>query len=136
MSHAGIFDISGSALLAQRQRLQSIASNLANADSITSAGGTPYRAREVLFQAIPASSSDPSGVDEVRVSGTVQSQAPFKRVYDPGSPFANKQGYVTGSNVSTVRQMTDLIDASRSYTANVAMLRQAQNIDQQIISSF
>ncbi|HYW93832.1 MAG TPA: flagellar basal body rod protein FlgC [Gammaproteobacteria bacterium] len=136
MSQPGIYEISGSALLAQRQRLQTIASNLANANSITSAGGAPYRAREVVFRAVPASASDPSGPETVRVTGTVQSRAPFRQSYDPGSPFANKRGYVVGSNVSRVRQMTDLIDASRSYAANVAMLRQAQRIDQQIISGF
>jgi flagellar basal-body rod protein FlgC len=72
----------------------------------------------------------------VSVAGTVVSNAPPKETYDPGSPYADAQGYVTGSNVSQVGQMVDLIDASNSYAASVAVLQQASRIDQQLLSSF
>jgi flagellar basal-body rod protein FlgC len=149
MAAADIFSIVGSALDAQNARMGAIASNLANVDSITAPGGTPYRAHEVVFEAAPV---DPPA-DEivtpdggsggaaapdmgVSVAGTVVSNAPPKETYDPGSPYADAQGYVTGSNVSQVGQMVDLIDASNSYAASVAVLQQASRIDQQLLSSF
>ena len=72
----------------------------------------------------------------VSVLGTVQSNAAPKTQYDPGSPYADAQGYVTGSNVSQVDEMVDLIDSSNSYAASVAVLQQASRIDQQMLSSF
>ncbi|MGN8158770.1 flagellar basal body rod protein FlgC [Salinisphaera sp. RV14] len=127
---SGIYDISGSALLAQRQRLNLIAGNMANADSTTSANGTPFRARLPVFA---ADQPEASGAAGVHVTGVVQSQAPLKKTYDPGNPAANKQGYVVGSNVSLVRQMSDMIDATQSYKANLSMLHQGEQIDQAII---
>jgi len=88
----------------------------------------------------PAASqnTDDSGVPDmgVSVAGTVLSNAPLKQQYDPSSPYANAQGYVTGSNVSQVDQMVDLIDSSNSYAASVAVLQQAARVDQQMLSSF
>ncbi len=150
MSGADIFSIVGSSLDAQNARMGAIASNLANLDSVTAPGGQPYRAHEVVFQATPigapdddsfgnadAGASDASAADPgVSVVGTVLSNAPPKQIYDPGSPYANAQGYVTGSNVSQVGQMVDLIDSSNSYSASVAVLQQASRVDQQILSSF
>jgi flagellar basal-body rod protein FlgC len=72
----------------------------------------------------------------VSVAGTVLSNAPLKQQYDPSSPYANAQGYVTGSNVTQVDQMVDLIDSSNSYAASVAVLQQAARVDQQMLSSF
>jgi flagellar basal-body rod protein FlgC len=148
MSGSNIFTIVGSALNAQDARMGAIASNLANVDSITAPGGVPYRAHEVVFQADPVgtdnaapdiASPDASNgpVDSgVAIAGTVLSNAPLKSTYDPGSPYADAQGYVTGSNVSQVSQMVDLVDASNSYSASVAVLQQADRVDQQMISSF
>ncbi len=126
-----------------------IASNLANVDSITAPGGVPYRAHEVVFQADPsadpnAGSPDAGSPDAaggptdsgVAIAGTVLSNAPLKTTYDPGSPYADNQGYVTGSNVSQVSQMVDLVDSSNSYAASVAVLQQASRVDQQMLSSF
>lgn len=133
----GLTGIVGSALLAQRQRLDAIASNLANADSITTPGGQPYRAREVVFQAIPAEgASASSGIDQVAVAGTVLSAAPPQTHYDPGSPYANAQGYVTGSNVSATQEMVNLISATQSYSANLAILNQSEHAQQAILQSF
>jgi flagellar basal-body rod protein FlgC len=150
MSGSDIFAIVGSSLDAQNARMGAIASNLANVDSITPPGGVPYRAHEVVFQAAPvdggdgamtaangeSDAADGSGGLGVSVAGTVLSNAPPKQTYDPGSPYADAQGYVTGSNVSQVSQMVDLIDSSNSYAASVAVLQQATRVDQQMISSF
>jgi flagellar basal-body rod protein FlgC len=141
-----IFAIAGSALDAQNTRMAAIASNLANADSVAAPGGTPYRAREVIFQAAPADEVADAGLSDadgaaapdmgVAVAGTVESNAPATQTYDPGSPMADSKGYVTGSNVSQVNEMVDLIDSSNSYSASVAVLQQASRVDQQMLSSF
>lgn len=127
-----IYSISGSALLAERQRLNLVAGNIANADSTTSATGQPFRARMPEF--VPGT-PDASGARGVRVTGVAESQAPFKKTYDPGNPAANAQGYVVGSNVSLVRQMTDMINATQSYRANLSMLRQSQQLDKAMIQA-
>lgn len=143
MSGSDIFSIAGSALEAQNARMGAIASNLANVDAITPPGGTPYRAHEVVFSAAPVADDSSSGAADmaspdlgVSVLGTLQSNAAPKTQYDPGSPYADAQGYVTGSNVSQVDEMVDLIDSSNSYAASVAVLQQASRIDQQMLASF
>jgi len=145
MSGSDIFAIIGSALQAQNTRMGAIASNLANVDSITPPGGVPYRAHEVVFEAAPVAgggddAGDPGNAAApdmgVSVAGTVLSNTAPKQEYDPGSPYADAQGYVTGSNVSQVGQMVDLIDSSNSYSASVAVLQQASRVDQQMLSSF
>lgn len=151
---ADMFSIVGSALTAQNARLSVIASNLANADLVALPGSSPYRAHEVVFQAAPVDAgggdladsdtivSDSAGGAEgesnlgVQVAGTVLSNAPPTQNYDPSSPYADGNGYVTGSNVSQIGQMVDLINASSSYAASVAVLQQATRLDQQIINSF
>jgi len=148
MAGSDIYAIVGSALDAQNARMSVIAANLANVDSVAPAGGTPYRAHEVVFEAAPVDSevNDVAGAAQddgtmpanlgVRVAGTVESNAPPQRSYEPSSPYADAQGYVTGSNVSQAGQMVDLIDSSNSYAASVAVLQQAARVDQQMISSF
>ena len=153
---ADIFSIIGSALNAQNTRMGIIASNLANADSVTPPGGTSYRAHEVVFQAAPLDDPGNDVADDgqitsdgpeadgasgtpdlgVRIAGTVLSNAAPTQNYDPGNPYADANGYVTGSNVSQVGQMVDLIDSSNSYGAAVAVLQQAGRVDQQMLSSF
>jgi len=138
---ADIFAIAGSALDAQDSRMAAIASNLANADSIAAPGQTPYKAREVIFQPMMDSPFE-SQIDAqtadagVQVAGTITSGAPSVQKYDPGNPLADSKGYVTGSNVSQVNEMVDLIDSSNSYAASVAVLQSASRVDQQILSSF
>jgi flagellar basal-body rod protein FlgC len=141
MSSSDIFSITGSALNAQDQRMAAIAANLANVDSVTKPGEEPYRAHELVFQAAqPADENDADDADApepgVQVVDTVQSNAPAARNYDPGSPYADPSGYVTGSNVNQVDEMVNMIDSSNAYSASVAMLQQASRLDQQIISSF
>ncbi|MDE3240160.1 MAG: flagellar basal body rod protein FlgC [Paracoccaceae bacterium] len=126
--------IIGSGLIAERERLGLIASNIANADSIAAPGGQPYRAMEPVFVAEPALAGSPA--DVVKVAGVVQSDAPARLVYAPGNPFADPQGYVHESNVDPAQQMTDLISATQSYAAGIAVLSQSTRLDQAMLQSF
>lgn len=125
MGLGSIFGVAGSGMSAQTYRLSVVASNLANADSATSSRGKAYRAREVVFAAQPDASNNPA-VQKVRVAGVVDSKAPMRRVYDPGNPLANKQGYVTYPNVNLVQEMVNMINASRSYTADADAMNAAK----------
>ena len=121
MSMFNVFTIAGSALTAQSQRLNTVASNLANADSVSNSPNTAYKARYPVFQAVQASlggaqSASLQAADaSVAVNGIVQSTAPPTARYEPGNPMADAQGYVYSSNVNVVQQMADMISASRSY---------------------
>ncbi|MBT9590306.1 MAG: flagellar basal body rod protein FlgC, partial [Thiobacillus sp.] len=104
MSLANIFNVAGSAMNAQSQRLNTVASNLANADSATSANGEPYRAKQVVFAATPVGVDGATGV---RVAAVVDDQSPMKMVYDPKNPLADDKGYVTMPNVNVVEEMVN-----------------------------
>lgn len=123
MSLLTIFDISGSALTAQSQRLNTVASNLANADSVTGPDGKPYRARQVIFAAVPMGDAAATGVE---VEGVVEDQGPPRMVYDPRHPAADGKGYVALPNIDPADQMVDMISASRSYQTNVEMMNAAK----------
>lgn len=130
----GVTGIIGSGLLAQRDRMSLIASNMANANSVTTPGGKPYRAREPVFEAVPAANGSPA--ESVRVAGTVESASAPRMRYAPGNPYANAKGYVKTSNVDPVQQMTDLISATNSYKAQIAVLDQHTKLGQSMIKSF
>jgi flagellar basal-body rod protein FlgC len=136
MAGGDLFGIVGSALDAQDARMGAIASNLANVDAVTPPGGVPYRAHEMVFEAAPVAGGADFGDMGVALAGTVESNAPAVQKYEPGNPYADANGYVTGSNVSQVDEMVDLIDSSNSYAASVAVLQQASRIDQQMLASF
>ncbi|MFC3395190.1 flagellar basal body rod protein FlgC [Brenneria rubrifaciens] len=119
MSLLNIFEISGSALSAQSQRLNVSASNLANADSVTGPDGEPYRAKQVVFEVNAAPGQSTGGV---RVSSVIDDPSPARLVYEPGNPLADAQGYVRMPNVDPVSEMVNTISASRSYQANVEVL--------------
>lgn len=123
MAIFSIFDISGSALNAQSQRMNVSASNLANAESLAGPDGQPYRAKQVVFQA--RTDGGASGVDVAKV---VESSAEFKREFDPGNPFADDEGYVTLPNVEPVHEMVNMMSASRSYQANVEVMNTAKQL--------
>jgi len=125
MSLFSILDISGSALTAQSQRLNTTASNLANADSATSSTGQPYRAKQVVFQAQPVAGDNSVGV---RVSQVVQDQTPPRRVHDPRHPLADEKGYVNMPNVNVVEEMVNMISASRSYQTNAELMNTAKTL--------
>jgi flagellar basal-body rod protein FlgC len=126
MSLFNIFNVSGSAMSAQAQRLNVVASNLANADSATSASGEAYRARQVVFEAqTPADGGTATGV---RVKQVVEDQSPMKLMYDPKHPAADENGYVTMPNVNVVDEMVNMLSASRSYQTNVETMNAAKTL--------
>lgn len=120
-----VFTIAGSALTAQSARLNAVASNLANADSVAGANGQPYRAKQVVFAATPVGSEGGQGV---RVTQVVESAAPLRLTYDPQSPYANEQGYVSMPNVNPVEEMVNMISASRSYQTNAEVMNTAKTL--------
>lgn len=111
-------------MLAQSQRLNVVASNLANADSATSPTGQPYRAKQVVFSAVQTA----SGAVGVKVQGVVEDPSPMKTIYEPGNPLANAQGFVTMPNVNVIEEMVNMISASRSYQNNVDMMNTAKSM--------
>jgi flagellar basal-body rod protein FlgC len=125
MSLLTVFQVSSSAMTAQSMRLNAVASNLANADSIVSADGKPYRAKQVVFEATPMGNSGDMSKG-VRVRQVVESAAPPRMVYDPKNPAADEKGYVAFSNVDVVEEMTNMISASRSYQTNVEVMNTAK----------
>lgn len=122
-----VFDIAGSAMSAQSQRLNVVASNLANVDSAVSANGQPYKAKQVVFQTTPLSGRQPN-VAGVRVSRVIEDQAPPRLIYDPKNPLADGNGYVTMPNVNPVEEMVNMISASRSYQTNADMMNAAKTM--------
>ncbi len=125
MSMFNIFGVSGSAISAQAQRLNVVASNLANADAVAGPDGQSYKARQVLSQSMPG--NDP-GTAGVRVKTIAQSDAPARRSHEPFHPSADAEGYVTHSNVNPVEEMVNMISASRSYQNNVEVMNTAKSL--------
>jgi len=131
MSLFSIFDIAGSAMRAQSQRLNVSASNMANAESVAGPDGQPYRARQVIFKTDAAANQSIGGV---MVSDVVESTAPDRLVYEPGNPLADAQGYVRMPNVNVVGEMVNTISASRSYQANVEVMNSAKALMQKTLT--
>lgn len=126
MSNLPIFDVAGSALQAQSVRLNTIASNLSNADSIASSPDAVYKPIEPVFKAVPASGDGSlTGVQVKQIEQT--NAAPIKR-YDPGHPLADADGYVYAPDVDPVAQMVNLISASRNYQAGVEVLNTTKDL--------
>lgn len=125
MSLFNIFNVAGSAMSAQGQRLNVVASNLANADSSTSVSGQPYRARHVVFSAVPVAGAVSTGV---RVQQVIESTAPPKMVYDPKHPQADEKGYMAMPDVNVVEEMVNMLSASRSYQTNVETMNAAKTM--------
>jgi len=133
MSSFKIFDIAGSGLSAESVRLNTVASNLANADSVSGDPATVYKARHPIFQAVQqqiqgAASLDAQSAAAVRVSGIMESQAAPQMRYDPGNPLANAQGNVYAPNVNVIEEMTDMISASRAYQDNVEVMNTSKDL--------
>lgn len=125
MSLFNIFSVAGSAMNAQSQRLNAVASNLANADSATSANGQAYKAKQVVFAAMPVGDNGATGVN---VAAVIDDPSPMKLVYDPKNPLADDKGYVTMPNVNVVEEMVNMISASRSYQSNVEMMNTTKTL--------
>lgn len=125
MSMFSIFNVSGSAVSAQSQRLNTVASNLANVDAVAGPDGKAYKARQVIFQTEKMGAEHTAGV---RVSAIKESDVPGRRVHDPSHPSADEQGYVTHSNVNAVEEMVNMISASRSYQNNIEVMNTAKTL--------
>jgi flagellar basal-body rod protein FlgC len=137
MSSFKIFDIAGSGLSSQSVRLNTVASNLANADSVSGDPSTVYKARHPVFEAVKAAVSaqglgSTPGADAsnaaVRVSGIVESTALPTERYEPGNPLANSDGNVYAPNVNVIEEMTDMISASRAYQNNVDVMNTSKDM--------
>ena len=128
MSLFNIFDIASSAMSAQTERLNVTASNIANADSAAGPDGQAYRAKQVVFQAVPSEENGSSGPARVRVAGVVEDASPARKVFDPKHPLADGQGYVTMPNVSIVDEMVNMMSASRSYQSSVEVMNTAKTL--------
>lgn len=135
MSLFSIFNVAGSGMAAQSLRLNTVASNLANADSVAGTPDGAYRAREPLFAAVQnqlAGSGDASG-GGVQVLGVTESQAAIPSRYEPGNPLADADGYVYSSNVNPVDELVNMISASRSYQNNVEVMNSTRQLMQKTL---
>ncbi|MBF0220467.1 MAG: flagellar basal body rod protein FlgC [Gammaproteobacteria bacterium] len=137
MSMFKVFDIASSALTAQSIRMNTTASNLANANSVSSSIDQTYKARKPIFAAeldwANGGSANPAAVG-VNVKGIVESEAPLQVRYDPNHPMANKDGYIYMPNVNVVEEMTDMIEGSRSYQSNVEVINTAKQLAMRTLS--
>lgn len=145
MSLGSIFDIAGSGMTAQSLRLNTTASNIANAETASSSTGETYRARKPVFSAIqqsmmnPGQGGFPMAADEgpgggVRVEGIVESDAELQMRYEPHHPAANEDGYVYYPNVNVVEEMADMMSSSRSFQMNVDVMNTAKSMMQRILT--
>jgi flagellar basal-body rod protein FlgC len=132
MSSFRIFDIAGSGMSAQSVRLNTVASNLANAESVSGDPKTAYRARHPVFEAVRANvAGTTKGVEPnaaVRIRGIVEDVRQPEMRYQPGNPLANADGYVFAPNVNVVEEMVDMISASRAYQNNVEIMTTSRDL--------
>ncbi|GMV60715.1 MAG: flagellar basal-body rod protein FlgC [Betaproteobacteria bacterium] len=131
MSLFKVFNVSGSAVSAQSQRLNVVASNLANAESVAGPDGQPYKARQVVFQTqMQDADATTAGV---RVAQVIEDNSAPRRIHDPQHPLADENGYVTMPNVNVVEEMVNMISASRSYQTNVDVMNTAKSLLQKTL---
>jgi len=126
-----IFDVAGSGMSAQSVRLNTVASNLANADSVSGDPNSVYKARHPVFEAVKSAMSSTqgsSGNAAVHVKGIMESKATPAARYEPGNPLANSEGYVYAPNVNVVEEMVDMISASRAYQNNVEVMNTSKEL--------
>lgn len=142
-----IFNVAGTGMSAQSVRLNTIASNIANAESVSSSVETTYKARQPVFATLHATEM---GMDSsaagfpglpgsdagagVQVLGIVESQAPLQMRYEPGHPMANKEGYVAYPNVNVVEEMANMIASSRSFQSNAEVMNTAKTMAQRVLT--
>ena len=131
MSFQDISKIAGSAMAAQTVRLNTIASNLANAESVAGSEAETYRARKPVFAAVMDGTSGAGG--RVQVLDVVQSDEPLRKVYEPGHPMAYADGMVFYPNVNQVAEMTDMMSASRAFETNVEVLGRIKSMQQSLL---
>ncbi len=119
MDSFGTLRISASALWAQRQRMNVIASNMANVNSTRTEQGGPYKRKDVIFSAIPLESAA-GAVEGVSVVDIVETEEPLKLIHDPSHPDARKDGYVEMPNISVIEEMVNMMMSYRAYEASVS----------------
>ncbi|TDJ60378.1 MAG: flagellar basal body rod protein FlgC [Proteobacteria bacterium] len=135
MSLFSVFDIAGSALSAQSLRLNVTASNMANANSVSSSSGETYRARHPIFSTVMDGFAFEEGPGRgVQVDGIIESMTPLRRDYKPGHPLADEDGYIFLPNVNIIEEMANMISASRSYQTNVEVMDAAKQMLQRTLS--
>jgi len=127
------FNISGSAISAESLRLNTTASNLANAETTTSSREQAYRSRQPVFKSMVMDSSSPAEVG-VRMTGIVENPAEIPGRFDPGNALADEQGFIYGSNVNPVEEMANMISASRAYQNNVEVLTTSRDLLLRVLS--
>lgn len=125
MSSLRIFDIAGSAMSAQSVRLNTVASNLANADAVAGSAEEVYKARLPVFKALAAPGTD---TPSVQVLGIVESTATPEKRHEPGNPLADAEGYVYAPNVNVAEEMVNMISAARSYQTSVEVMNTAKDL--------
>ena len=137
MSTFKAFDIAGSGMSAQSVRLNTTASNLANADSVSSTAAGVYKPRHPIFEAVRAqlatAGATPDSQPAVRVRGIYESTAPASQRYEPGNPMADANGYVFAPAVNVVEEMVNMISASRSYQNNIEVMNTAKSLLQKTL---
>ncbi len=141
MSLTNIFDVAGTGMSAQTIRLNTVSSNIANADSVSSSVDQTYRARHPVFSVIKQQMGALSSFDDisdqghgVKVTGIVESQAPLNKRFQPDHPHADADGYVFYPNVNVVEEMADMISASRSFQTNVEIMNTAKQMMQRVLT--
>jgi flagellar basal-body rod protein FlgC len=128
MNSFEIFKVSASALDAQRGRMNTIASNMANVHSTKTDAGGPYIRKEVVFSPFPIGSDNPTTMQGVKLEKIVDSQDPIKKLYDPGHPDADKEGFVSMPNVNILEEMVNMMMATRAYEANVTTFNMSKSM--------
>ena len=145
MSLTNVFNIAGTGMNAQSVRLNTTASNIANAETVSSSIEETYKARKPWFQVLEKQWDDVDGLnrkldvrsqvgDGVKISGIVESEAPLKKRFEPHHPAADEEGYVTYPNVNVVEEMTDMMSSSRSYQMNVEVMKTAKQMLQRTLT--
>jgi flagellar basal-body rod protein FlgC len=148
MSLGSIFDIAGSGMTAQSLRLNTTASNIANAETVSSSSDSTYRARKPVFSAIQQSMMEQGGgavfgreagandaaKAGVKVDGVVESDAPLRKRFQPEHPAADDDGYVFYPNVNIAEEMADMMSSSRSFEMNVDVMNSAKSMMQRILT--
>ncbi len=139
MALTNIVDIAGAAMYAKSIRLNTTASNLANADAAASSSEETYRGRHPVFTALNNDvldiDADNNGTNiGVKVLGIVESDAPLQPRYEPGHPLADEEGYVFYPNVNPVEEMANMISASRSFQMNVEVMNSAKQMMQRVLT--
>jgi flagellar basal-body rod protein FlgC len=123
-----VFNVAGSSMSAQSVRLNTVASNLANADTVSTTANEVYRSRQPVFAAVMQALGNEQSSVPVRTAGIVESQEPARQEYQPDHPLANKEGYIYRSNVNTIEEMTNMMAASRSYQNSVEVFNTSKQL--------